>query len=160
VRDPAELFESMMKTYRAFSLRYGLVPGMPNRELREMVLRERLRCEEKLEAGLSGLGDDKLALVKFEDLVAEPAAVMERIYRQFRLGDFQAMRSKWQERAGRGGSSRAPALPPPLWQERIAAEWSQIFSNYGYRTRQEGATVPSTERPVPQSPRARAADLP
>lgn len=160
VRDPAPLFESMMKTYRAFSLRYGLVPGMPNRELREVILRERLRCEEKLEVGLAGLGQDKLAVVKFEDLAQNPAAVMERIYRQFGLGDAQALKPKWLERAKcGGGAGRAPALPPPLWQDRIAKEWSEIFRRYGYQNSSGGPSVPGPERPVPQSARVSAPDL-
>ena len=134
VRDPQEVFESMMKTYRAFTLRYGLVPGMPNRELRELVLRERLRCEEKLQSGLAGLGDDRLAVVKFEDLTADPPATVEKIYRQFGLTGFEAVRTKLMQRAHRG-NGRPAALPPPPWQERLKAAWSDVFSRYGYQAR-------------------------
>jgi hypothetical protein len=130
------VFESMMKTYRAFTLRYGLVPGVPNRELRELVLRERLRCEEKLLAGLAGLGENRLAVVKFEDLTADPVAVTEKIYRQFGLGEFEAVRPKLMEHVKRGGGSgRAASLPPPPWQERLTIAWSDIFHRYGYQTR-------------------------
>jgi omega-hydroxy-beta-dihydromenaquinone-9 sulfotransferase len=136
VRDPSEVFESMMKTYRAFSLRYGLVPGMPNRDLRELVLEERLRCEEKLQSGLAGLGGDRLAVVKFEDLTADPVGVVEQVYRQFGLGNFEVLRPRLLERAGRGGGSgRAAPLPPPAWQERIKLAWAGIFDRYGYRAR-------------------------
>jgi omega-hydroxy-beta-dihydromenaquinone-9 sulfotransferase len=135
VRDPAEVFESMMKTYRAFTLRYGLVPGMPNRELRELVLRERLRCEEKLQSGLAGLSDRRLAVVKFEALTADPVAVVEKIYRQFGLGDFESVRAKLTRRAGQGGPGRPAALPPPPWQERLKAAWADIFTRYGYQPR-------------------------
>lgn len=136
VRDPSEVFESMMKTYRAFTLRYGLVAGMPNRELRELVLKERLRCEQKLLAGLAGLKEGQLAVVKFEDLVADPLAVTENIYRQFALGGFEAVRPKLAERARRGGSSLRPAaMPPPPWQERLKTAWSDIFARYGYLAR-------------------------
>jgi hypothetical protein len=136
VRDPSEVFESMMKTYRAFTLRYGLVPGMPNRELRELVLRERLRCEEKLLAGLAGLGEGRLAVVKFEDLIADPVVVTEKIYHQFGLGDFETIRPKLMARVKRGGGSgRAASLPPLPWQERLTIAWSDIFNRYGYQAR-------------------------
>jgi len=136
VRDPTEVFESMMKTYRAFTLRYGLVPGLPNRELRELVLKERLRCEEKLQSGLAGLGDDQLAVVKFEDLIADPVATIEKIYRQFALADFESLRPKLMARAGRGGGvARSASLPPPPWQERLKTAWSDIFARYGYQAR-------------------------
>ncbi|MGH6828820.1 MAG: sulfotransferase family protein [Rhizomicrobium sp.] len=127
VRDPAQVFESMMKTYRAFSLRYGLVPGLPNRELRELILKERLRCEEKLICGLAGLGEDRLALVKFEDLIADPAATVKTLYRQFRLGGFEERRIRQLPRP------QPAALPPEEWQERLSSAWSSLFARYGYR---------------------------
>ena len=109
---------------------------MPNRELRELVLQERLRCEEKLSAGLAGLGEDRLAVVKFEELTADPVGVTEKIYRQFGLGDFEAVRAKLTDRAQRGGGAgRAAALPPPPWQERLRTAWSEIFARYGYQPR-------------------------
>jgi omega-hydroxy-beta-dihydromenaquinone-9 sulfotransferase len=131
VRNPYEVFESMMKTYRAFSLRYGLVPGLPNRELREVILTERLRCEEKLQSGLAGLGSDKLAVVKYEDLIADPVGTVEAIYRQFGLPDFEAVRSKLMQKGERVGA-KAAAQPPPQWRERVKAAWSGIFERYGY----------------------------
>jgi omega-hydroxy-beta-dihydromenaquinone-9 sulfotransferase len=136
VRDPNELFESMMKTYRAFSLRYGLVPGLPNRELREVILKERMRCEEKLEHGLAGLEPDRLVVVKFEDLVADPVSVVENVYRQFGLSGFEQLRPRLVDRASRSKPPTRPAaLPPPQWQERLANAWAEIFSRYGYQSR-------------------------
>lgn len=133
VRDPYEVFESMMKTYRAFSLRYGLAPGLPNRELREVILAERLRCEEKLQAGLAGLGSDRLAVVRYENLVADPVGTVETIYRQFGLPDFEAVRPRLMQRSGRGANLRKPAAqPPPQWRERLKIAWAGIFERYGY----------------------------
>lgn len=136
VRDPSEVFESMMKTYRAFTLRYGLVPGLPNRELREIILKERLRCEQKLQSGVAGLGDDRLVVVKFEELIADPVSIVEQIYRQFGLPDFEEVRPKLVEKCQRNAvPSRAASLPPPAWQERLESQWSEIFNRYGYQTR-------------------------
>ena len=133
VRNPYEIFESMMKTYRAFTLHYGLVPGMPNRELRELILAERLRCEEKLQAGLCGLSNDRLAVVTYEDLIADPVGTVEKIYRQFDLPDFEAVRPKLLQKSRRAGRApRLAARPPPQWQERLRRDWSSIFARYGY----------------------------
>ena len=133
VRDPYEQFESMMKTYRAFSLRYGLTPGLPNRELREVILAERMRCEEKLQTGLSGLGDDRLLVVKYEDLVADPFATVERIYRQFGWEGFETIRPRLSRKCAQAGGRRAMAAqPPPVWRERLKEAWSILFERYGY----------------------------
>jgi hypothetical protein len=134
VRNPYEVFESMMKTYRAYAMRYGLVPGLSNRELREVILAERLRCEGKLSSGLSGLGSDRLAVVKFEDLTADPVGAVENIYRQFGLPDFERVKPKLMEKAKNpGGPARAAAQPPPQWRERLKTAWSDIFDRYGYQ---------------------------
>ena len=133
VRDPYEIFESMMKTYRAFSLRYGLVPGLPNRDLREVILAERLRCEDKLRTGLSGLGSDRLAVVRYEDLIADPVGTVEAIYRQFGLQHFERIRPRLAEKARRmRGSPRVAAIPPSQWRDRLRLAWAEIFDRYGY----------------------------
>ena len=133
VRDPCEQFESMMKTYRAFSLRYGLTPGLPNRELREVILAERMRCEEKLQAGLSGLGDDRLVVVKYEELAADPLATVERIYGRFGWPDFETIRPRLSHKCARASGRRAMAAqPPPAWRERLKEAWSILFERYGY----------------------------
>jgi hypothetical protein len=133
VRNPYEIFESTMKTYRAFTLHYGLVPGMPNRELREVILAERLRCEEKLQAGLSGLGRDRLAIVHYEDLTADPIGAVEQIYRQFGLPDFEKLRPRLLARDfGTRAPNRLAAQPPPLWRERLKRDWSVLFTRHGY----------------------------
>ncbi len=133
VRDPYEQFESMMKTYRAFSLRYGLTPGLPNRELREVILAERMRCEEKLQAGLSGLSDDRLVVVKYEDLAVDPLATVERIYRQFGWEGFETIRPHLLRKCIQTGSRKAMAAqPPPAWRERLKKAWSILFERYSY----------------------------
>ena len=129
VRNPYEIFESMMKTYRAFTLHYGLMPGMPNRELREVILTERLRCEEKLQAGLSGLGSDRLAIVRYEDLTADPLGTVEQLYRQFGLPDFEKVRPTLVERDfGARGPTRMAAQPPPQWRERLKHDFGRPSS--------------------------------
>jgi len=133
VRNPFDIFESMMKTYRAFTLHYGLTPALANRELREIILEERLRCEEKLQLGLSGLGKDRLAIIRYEDLTAEPLGTVENLYRQFGLPDFEKVRPKLLQRNIRAGRPARPAAqPPPQWRDRVKADWSILFSRYGY----------------------------
>jgi hypothetical protein len=131
VRDPYAVFESMLKTYRAYSLRYGLVPGLSNREVREIVLEERLRCEEKLQSGLSGLGEKRLAVVKYEDLTADPVGMVENIYRQFGLAGFEMVRPALMRRCA-GAHPRIAAQPPPQWRARLKTAWAGIFARYGY----------------------------
>ena len=37
------------------------------------------------------MASDRLAVVKFEDLTADPVAIVEKIYRQFGLPDFETL---------------------------------------------------------------------
>ena len=78
----------------------------------------------------------RLAVVKFEDLTADPVSIVEKIYRQFGLPDFERLRPKLTEKCGKNAPpSRAAALPPPAWQERLESQWAEIFNRYGYPTR-------------------------
>jgi len=112
-------------------LRYGLVPGLSNREVREIILAERLSFEEKLRSGLSGLGEDRLAVVKYEDLVADPVGGVEAIYRQFGLPGFETVRPALMRRCA-GARPRIADQPPQQWRERLKAAWAEIFARYGY----------------------------
>ena len=72
VRNPYEVLESMVRTYRALSSKYGLGPPLPDDEIRDIILHERLRFEAKLQSGVAGLPDRQFATVTYEQLIANP----------------------------------------------------------------------------------------
>ena len=134
VRNPYELLESMVRTYRALTGKYGLAPSLSDDELREVILSERGRFERKLLAGTAGLSQRRFACLKFEDLTRNPVGVIEGLYRQLELPGFEGLRPKLEAEIARRRDYVQDAIPPdPAWARRIGAEWADIFERYGYQ---------------------------
>jgi hypothetical protein len=134
VRDPMTNFESTVRMWRRMMETYGAFgPILTEDEIREIVLADRLRFEEKLAAGTMGIPDSRFAILPYESLVADPVGEIERLYTRLDLGDFAVMRAAYAFEASRRSAHRAQGqLPSEHWRERLAAEWSAVFTRYGY----------------------------
>lgn len=132
-RNPYEVFESTVRTYRALAGKYGMEPPLPDDEVRDIILAERLYFEDKLLRAIRELPKEQLTIVRFEDLIADPVAVAEGIYARLGLPDFEKVRGKLQQEALRRKQYRPEAtLPDEYWKGRIARAWKHIFEYYGY----------------------------
>ena len=133
VRDPYEVFESMVRAYRALTQKFGLGPAMSDDEVRSVILSERKRFEAKLLSGVSGLPEHRLAVVRYEDLVQNPLQVIEGLYRQLELANFEDIRPLLKAEIARRNEYVQDAVrPDPAWERQINEEWREIFERYGY----------------------------
>jgi hypothetical protein len=133
VRNPYEVLESMVRTYKALAAKYGLGPWLSDDELREIIVRERVRFEAKLQAGVAGLAARRLAVLTFEELIRNPVAVIQSLYQQLELPPFEETRSKIEaEIARRSGYVQESIRPNQTWKKRIERDWHGIFERYGY----------------------------
>jgi hypothetical protein len=112
---------------------YAFGPIPPDDEIREAVLADRPRFEAKLAAGTAGLPESRLAVLKYEAMVADPVGTIGDLYRRLELGDFETVRGKIAAETARRSEYRARShRPSGVWPERIAAGWADIFAHYGY----------------------------
>jgi omega-hydroxy-beta-dihydromenaquinone-9 sulfotransferase len=133
VRNPGEVLESMVRTYKALSAKYGLGPMLSDDDLREIIVRERIRFEAKLQAGVAGLPARRLSIVTFEQLIRNPIAVIQSLYRELELPPFEETRAKLEtEVARRRSYVQESVRPNGSWSERIDHDWQSIFERYGY----------------------------
>jgi len=133
VRNPYEVLESMVRTYKALTAKYGLGPALMDDELREIILRERIRFEAKLQSGVAGLPERRFAVITFEQLVRNPIAAIESLYRRLELPFFDEARSKLAaEVAKRSNYVQESSRPNGAWAQRIDRDWREIFERYGY----------------------------
>jgi hypothetical protein len=150
VRNPFEILESMAKTYYAFAARFGLGTTLPGAEVRAVILRERLRFEEKLRAGLIGHPKEYIVQVKYEQLVADPVGTIKAIYEHLGFPDFEYVRPKLiQDLVKRRGYAQKSAIPNPYWTARAARAWRDLFAQYDYPLPEDRApraqSVPHTK---------------
>ena len=134
VRNPYEVFESMVRTYRALTDKYGLGPNLSDDEVRYALLSERRRFEAKLLSGVADLPEHRFVTLTYEQLVGNPLAAIERLYRQLELSGFEKMRPRLAaEIAKRSDYVQAAIRPSEKWKARITEQWADIFDRYGYR---------------------------
>jgi omega-hydroxy-beta-dihydromenaquinone-9 sulfotransferase len=133
VRDPHEVFGSMVRTYQTLSNKYGLGPSLADDEIRHVLLSERLRFEAKLLAGVNGLPGNRFTTVKYEHLVRDPLSVIERVYEQLELSGFEQARPKLvAEVAKRSDYVQSRTRVSEDWKRRVREQWRDIFEYYGY----------------------------
>jgi hypothetical protein len=121
VRNPLNSFESVVRMWRKMFETYAIGPVPPDRP----------RFEAKLATGAVGLPANRFMTITCESLVADPGAVIERLYKRLDLGDFAAVREAVLADTKRRSSYQAKgSLPSDLWRQRIADEWAAILAHH------------------------------
>jgi omega-hydroxy-beta-dihydromenaquinone-9 sulfotransferase len=131
LRDPITNFESVVRMWRRMFETYALEPSPGDEIIREAVLADRPRFDAKLAAGTNGLPENRFMTIRYEDLVANPVEIIERFYRQLKLGDFATVRDALVQETTRRRDYRAKSsLPSDSWRQRIDKEWASVLENY------------------------------
>jgi omega-hydroxy-beta-dihydromenaquinone-9 sulfotransferase len=127
-RDPMTNFESVVRMWKKMFESYAIGPLISDDEIREAVLEDRPRFEAKLASATSDLSPNRYAAIAYESLVANPAGIIEQLYDQLELGDFEPMRDVLgAEMQRRRGYKAKGSLPSPPWQARIEQEWAELL---------------------------------
>lgn len=125
VRDNGEVFESTVKMWRAMSDLYALGPGIDEERLRAAILADRTRFEARMRGAIGRIAPGRFFALRYEDLVASPAATMSSLYEGLGLGDFgEAEPLLVAELDRRAGYQAARLQPPAPWGEAVATQWA------------------------------------
>src|SRR5215475_3495341 len=91
-RDPITNFESVVRMWKKMFESYAIGPLIGDDEIREAVLEDRPRFEQKLAGDVADLSRNRYVAIAYESLVANPLGVIEQLYEQLQLGSFDPMR--------------------------------------------------------------------
>jgi hypothetical protein len=131
VRDPITNFESVVRMWKKMFESYAIGPMLSDDEIREAVLEDRPRFEEKLATGTADLPPNRFAAIAYESLVTNPTGVIEQLYRQLELGSFDPIREVLAGETNRRRGYKAKAsLPSSQWQEKINAKWAALLRRH------------------------------
>ncbi len=131
VRDPMTNFESVVRMWRKMFETYALAPIPSDDAIREAVLVDRPRFEAKMNAGTAGLPANRFATISYEALAVDPVGVIERLYADLELGDFEVVREPLRAETARRSSYQAKGqLPTQEWQSRLRKDWAAIFADH------------------------------
>ena len=136
-RNPYDVVPSSIRLWKSLDYVQGLqIPN--NKDVEENVFRNYERMYGGFESQRAEVPRDRLVDIRFEDLVADGSQVMETIYRDLDLGDFENVRPKLEETlaAKKSYQKNKHTLPDDLVQN-INERWRDYFERYGYEVRSE-----------------------
>ena len=134
-RDPMTNFESVVRMWKKMFEAYAIGPIPPDDEIREAVLADRPRFEEKLATNTSDLPTSRFAAIAYESLAAGPVTVIEQLYERLELGSFEPIREALvSEMKRRSGYKAKASLPSAAWQERIHNQWATLLTRHAALT--------------------------
>jgi hypothetical protein len=133
VRDPHVVFPSTVNLWKTLYQTHGLQrPTFAG--LDEYVFSTFTHLYDRLEEGRRLIPPGRFHELRYEDLIADPAGEMRRLYDQLGLGGFDAVRPRIErylaEHAGYR-TNRYPRLSPELRAE-IGHRWGLVIRRYGY----------------------------
>jgi len=132
VRDPYAVFPSTVAAWRRMAEAFGLQTGC-RADLEDHVLRVFERMYRRFEEDRAQMDPGRVLDVRYEDLVADPVAVMNRIYRRFGLLDFERVCPAINEYFEKAGGYRTNRYEPsPELRRRITERWAGYAQRYGY----------------------------
>jgi hypothetical protein len=138
VREPSELFASTVRLWTVLFDVYGChkphrdapAAGVPS--IADYVLQMLPDLYRGFERARSAIPPERWYDLRFEDLVADPLAEVERIYGHFRLGSFDAVRESIACYVDESGNVHSAYELPPELRAEVAARWHDYRQRYGY----------------------------
>ncbi|HYY38559.1 MAG TPA: sulfotransferase [Xanthobacteraceae bacterium] len=131
-RDPSAVFHSMRKFY------HRMLPILALQDYRLAdidghILGAYPELMNRLLDSLAALPTGDAIVVRYDELVADPANTLKRIYRDLNLGDFERVKYAIEAYAREHlhGMSPAPTLDQQT-ASRLALDWGSVYTRLGY----------------------------
>jgi hypothetical protein len=133
VRNPYVIFPSTVNLWKTLYETHGLqTPTFAG--LEEHVFRTFTHLYERVEAGRRLVAPDRFYEVRYEDLLADPAGAMGKLYDRLQLGGYERVRPRLEDYFRARADyrpNRYPALAPAL-RDEITRRWGAVIGRYGY----------------------------
>ncbi|MFL5340770.1 MAG: sulfotransferase family protein [Gemmataceae bacterium] len=133
-RNPYVVFPSTVNLWKSLYRKHGLqTPTFGG--LEEQVFATFVRMSEKYEAGKKQIDPSRLHELRYEDLVRDPLAEMQRLYEKLNLGSFDAAKPRIQQYLERNKNYETNKydLSPDLRAE-VARRWGDYIRKWGYES--------------------------
>ena len=133
-RDPRKLFSSTLRLWRSLDEVQALQKPADNSQLTEYVTECLNRMYQGFERAKSQVAPERIAEIRYEDLVANPLGSMQGLYEQLQLGDFSEVAPQLEKRLANHGDYRPNTHKIDETLEReILERWSSYAEKYGYQ---------------------------
>jgi len=130
VREPCAVFASTLRLWQSMWERYALAAPLVQEVLIERILETRLTLERRLQKALRALPSDRVATVRYEDLVADPCLTIGSLYERLALGDPSPLLPKVSAYMARNPPSATRSAED--WRRLVQASWPEMFDEFDY----------------------------
>lgn len=135
VREPCAVFASTLRLWQSMWERYALAAPLVQEVLIERILETRIALERRLQSALRTLPANRVATVRYEDLVADPCGTIELLYDRLALGDPSQMLPKASAYMAQNPPSATHSVKTPAaedWRRLVQSRWPEMFDEFGY----------------------------
>ena len=131
-RNPYEVFASNLKLWRTLIDLYG-VETVSQEEIERFVLAAYVLHEEAIAEGVRTIDPRLIARLRYEELIADPAGQMARLYKELGLEDFAtAQPSVERHLASVADHKRNHFRLSPPQKQRVDSVWGTLIRQKGY----------------------------
>jgi omega-hydroxy-beta-dihydromenaquinone-9 sulfotransferase len=131
-RNPYEVFASNLKLWETLLEMYSL-ESASSEQIEKFVLAAYLIHEEAITEGTHQISREKVARVRYENLVADPLREMKRIYSELKLPGYEDARSSIESYiASVAGHQRNRLVLSPAQKNSVDEMWGALIRDSGY----------------------------
>lgn len=132
-RNPRELFPSTVRLWKGLDEVQAM--QSPNEhDVEEYVVECFRRMYASFHRDRDQIPANRIIDIRYEDLIADPVGMLERIYQTLHLSDFETIRAdiqQWVDTEHREYQTNQHKLDPAA-ETMIRQAWSEYFDRYGY----------------------------
>ncbi len=133
VRDPRKIYPSTIKLWNALDQVQAIQAPTDQTLLKEFVIRSLPAMYASFESDRLGMNDTQIIDIKYEQLVKNPIASLEKIYEQLQLEAFEPVRNKMRAKSEGDRNYQTNKLELSSEDEQmILTEWGDYAKRYGY----------------------------
>jgi len=133
VRDPEKMFPSLRHTWKLLDQSQAFQEPTAELDYDPLICDTFDSLYRRFREEAANLDQSRLCEVRYEDLLENPAAELQRIYKQLRLGDFERMRPALEVYLQSLGDYQANQFELDQGtREMLVKRWGWYYQRYGY----------------------------
>lgn len=133
VRDPRKLYPSTMKLWNSLDENQALQSPTDQSMLQSFVLESLVSMYRAFDRDRANIPESQIIDIRYEQFIAQPVQTLEEIYKHLDLGQYDTVRSNWENKSEQERGYQTNKLQIDTEQESMILDrWSDYARKYGY----------------------------
>lgn len=133
VRDPRKLYPSTMKLWNSLDENQALQSPTDQSMLQSFVMESLVSMYRAFDRDRANIPESQIIDIRYEQFIAQPVQTLEEIYKHLDLGQYDTVRSNWENKSEQERGYQTNKLQIDTEQESMILDrWSDYARKYGY----------------------------